>query len=231
MCYTNFNMATESPRIDIGRVIRNANLFDPQNGLAKSMNPDSLLLSVKHLFELLNSRQIDYLLVGGVALLSYVEGRNTEDLDLIMVSSTLKKLPEIHLSNHEQYFARGEFEGLKIDILLTGNPLFAHVMRHHATTRTFLDGEISTATVEGLLLLKLYALPSLHRQGDFTRASLYENDIAMLMYKYEPETTSIVRELSGYVAGSDLEKVKQILQNTKDRIQEFTKNSSFVPIL
>ncbi len=219
-------MATEPPPIDIGRVIRAAVLFNPQNRLASSMEPDSLLVSVKRLFELLRIRQIDYLLVGGVALLSYVEGRNTEDLDLIMVFSSLKKLPEIRLSSQEQYFARGEFEGLKIDILLTRNPLFASVIRHHATRRSFLDGDIPTATVEGLLLLKLYALPSLHRQGDFTRVSLYENDIAMLMYQYRPDIASLLKELSKYVTGDDLDEIKKILGEIQRRIDDFRNQSS-----
>ncbi len=219
-------MSIESPRIDIGRVICNAILFNPQNRLANAMEPDSLLVSVKRLFELLRARQINFLLVGGVALLSYVEGRNTEDLDLIMVSSTLKRLPEIHLASQEQYFARGEFEGLKIDLLLTRNPLFARVMRRHATTRTFQDGEIPTATVEGLLLLKLYALPSLHRQGDFTRASLYENDIAVLMYQYQPEIAPLIKELSKYGTGGDLEEIKKILSEIQRRIDNFRNQSS-----
>ncbi len=219
-------MATDPLRVDIGRVIRNAILFNSQNRLANAMEPDSLLISVKRLFELFRTRQINFLLVGGVALLSYVEGRNTEDLDLIMVSSSLKELPEIHLASQEHYFARGEFEGLKIDILLTRNPLFARVMRRHATTRSFLDGEIPTATVEGLLLLKLYALPSLHRQGDFTRASLYENDIAMLMYQYHPDLAALLKELSKYVTRGDLEEIEHILSEIQRRIDKFRNPSS-----
>ncbi len=219
-------MATKPPGVNIGRVIRNAALFNPKKGLVNFMEPDSLLASVKHFFEILRARQIDYLLVGGVALLSYIEGRNTEDLDLIMVFSSLKKLPEIHLSSQEQYFARGEFEGLKIDILLTRNPMFACVIRHHATTRSFLDGEIPTATVEGLLLLKLYALPSLHRQGDFTRVSLYENDISMLMYQYRPEPAPLLKELSKYMMGSDLDEIKHILDEIQRKIDNFRNPSS-----
>jgi hypothetical protein len=33
----------------------------------------------------------------------------------------------------------------------------------------------------GLLLLKLYALPSLYREGNFARVGLYENDVATLL--------------------------------------------------
>jgi hypothetical protein len=35
--------------------------------------------------------------------------------------------------------------------------------------------------VEGLILLKLYALPSLYRQGNFAKVGIYENDVATLL--------------------------------------------------
>ena len=80
--------------VQIGNVIRNAVVFNVKNWLGDTMNADSLLESVERLFALLETRQIDYVLAGGVALLYYVEGRNTEDLDLIMALSSLEKLPE-----------------------------------------------------------------------------------------------------------------------------------------
>ena len=92
-----------------------------------------------------------------------------------------------------------------------------------------MDGEIPTATVEGLLLLKLYALPSLHRQGDFARASLHENDIALLMYQYQPDPAPLIRELSKYVTGGDLEEIGHILEDTRRRIQQFKHKSSSNP--
>ncbi len=91
------------------------------------MNADSLLTQVEQLFNLLDSRKADYVLVGGIALLTYVEGRNTQDIDLIMALSSLVKLPEIEIESQDIYFARGKFGELQIDILLTNNPLFAKV--------------------------------------------------------------------------------------------------------
>ena len=61
------------------------------------MNPDILIETVARFFALLRERQIDYVLVGGIALLQYVEGRNTEDIDLIMTVSALEHLPELQL--------------------------------------------------------------------------------------------------------------------------------------
>ena len=44
------------------------------------------------LFEELETKQVDYVLVGGVALLSYVDGRNTQDIDLIAPTASLAAL-------------------------------------------------------------------------------------------------------------------------------------------
>lgn len=220
-------MASQSLRPNISRVIYNAVLFDPKNREVTPKDADSLQESVKCLFTLLKTRQVDFLLVGGIAVLSYVEGRNTEDLGLIIAVPALKKLPEIKLSNQEQFFGRGSFEGLDIDLLLTTNPLFAKVMQQNATPRPFQEMEVPTATVDGLILLKLYALPSLYRQGNFGRVSLYENDIAVLVFQYDPDLTAIVRELAEYVTGGDMEDLRQhILAEIQQRIAHFKKKSS-----
>ena len=153
----------------IGRIVRNAVVFDFKRHGAQTMDPESLLGTVEDLFDLLGRRRVAYVLVGGIALLQYVAGRNTEDIDLIVALSSLKALPEIALTQQDEYFAAGEYVGLQIDFLLTQNPLFDTVRRHHTTDGQFGERSIRVATVEGLLLLKLYALPSLYRQGNFAR--------------------------------------------------------------
>ena len=170
--------------VHIGNVIRNAIVFNFRKPDAEVMNAEVLLEAVTQLFTLLHERQIDYLLVGGVAMLQYVQGRNTEDIDLIISVSSLQALPEIAIISQENNFARGTFATLQIDFLLTRNPFFAMVQRRYATIKPFRERDIPCATVEGLLLLKLYALPSLYRQGNFARVGLYENDIATLMHDY-----------------------------------------------
>ena len=45
------------------------------------------------LFRLLHERRINYLLVGGMAMLTYVQGRNTKDVDLLMSVAALEKMP------------------------------------------------------------------------------------------------------------------------------------------
>ncbi len=141
--------------IQIGNTIRNAVVFNVENWLGDTMHSDSLIQAVERLFDLLDQRAIDYVLVGGIALLHYVEGRNTQDLDFLMPLAALDKLPEFKITNQDVYFVRAKYEVLQIDILLTENPLFKAVHGRYAQTERFLDREIPLATVEGLVLLKL----------------------------------------------------------------------------
>ena len=159
-----------SPKVHIGEVVRNAVVFHP--GKEATVDSDSLIETVAHFFNVLDERQIEYVLVGGIALLKYVEGRNTEDIDLIMALSSLKQLPELDIETRDKDFARGHFRDLKVDVLLTSNPLFDEVRKRYTTMQRFVEQEILCATVEGLVLLKLYALPSLYREGNFTRVGL-----------------------------------------------------------
>ena len=64
-------------------------------------NSDWLIETVARFFSLLCERQIDYVLVGNIALLQYVEGRNTEDIELIMAVSALERLPELQLETRD----------------------------------------------------------------------------------------------------------------------------------
>jgi hypothetical protein len=210
-----------SPRIHIGEVIRNAVVFNPETTQDVLMNSDLLINTVARFFSLLREREIDYVLVGGIALLQYVEGRNTEDIDLIMAVSALENLPELILESRDGDFARGKFGNLKVDVLLTSNPLFDAVRNHHTTSKRFVEQEIVCVTVEGLILLKLYALPSLYRQGNFTRVGLYENDVATLIHIHKPPLPSILSELTKYLDASDLKQVKQIVDEIQQRLKRF----------
>ncbi|HVG07001.1 MAG TPA: hypothetical protein VNM67_04795 [Thermoanaerobaculia bacterium] len=211
----------EAREVHIGKVVRNAVLFNFGKKRGGAVQGDDLLQAVSRLFVLLGERRTDYLLVGGIALLKYVEGRNTEDIDLIMALSSLEKLPEIRIENRDDDFARGFFDGLQIDLLLTSNPLFEKVRRQYATTQRFVEREIPCATVEGLLLLKLYALPSLYRQGNFARVALYEGDIATLMHDYRPPTEPLFEELKEHLSHTDLDSLRKIAGEIQERIERF----------
>jgi hypothetical protein len=210
--------------VHIGEVLRHAAVFGRggHGGAGVADEPLSTLTEkVSRLFQLLDARGIDYLLVGGVALLQYVEGRNTEDLDLIVALPALAAVPEIRISHQEGDFARGRFEGLKVDLLLAGNPLFDEVRRHYRTTRTFVEREIPCATVEGLVLLKLYALPSLYREGNFARVGLYENDVATLLEAYRPDLGPLLTELAKHLGATEMESVRTVVADLERRIERF----------
>lgn len=190
---------------------------------------DDILPTVAELFALFNERKVRPVLVGGIALLQYIQGRNTENIDLILAVSALKKLPEIQITNEDLYFARGQFKGLQIDFLLTRNPLFARGQQAYTATQQFLEQEIVSATVEGLVLLKLYALPSLRRQGNFARVGLYENDVATLLYYHQPNMAVVQQELANYVSPDDHVAIQDTLAEIQQRIARFQRGAATAP--
>lgn len=84
---------TDAPVVHIGKVIRHAVAFNTQRWQGTEFKVDHLLDAVAELFKVLRERRVNYALVGGIALLKYVQGRNTEDIDLILSVRSLKKLP------------------------------------------------------------------------------------------------------------------------------------------
>jgi len=208
----------------IGSILRNAITFNFKNSPEVIMKAGTLLAQVEQLFNLLDERKVGYVLVGGVALLTYVEGRNTQDIDLIMALPALVKLPEIVIENQDMYFAGGKFSELQVDILLTKNPLFDKVRRQYSADKQFLERKIRCATVEGLLLLKLYALPSLYRQGSFERVGIFENDVATLMYAYKLPLAPLFAELKKHLSETDMLETRKIVVEIEERIQRFRKD-------
>ncbi len=207
----------------IGSILRNAVTFNFKNPTEVIKGAENLVSQTEEFFNLLEARKIDFVLVNGIALLTYVEGRNTQDIDLIMALPSLAKLPEIKIESQDMYFARGKFGGLQIDILLTKNPLFATVEKSYTTTRQFMDRSIRCATVEGLILLKLFALPLLYRQGSFERVGIYENDIATLMYAFTPKMEALFAELDKHLNKDDMTEARKITADIETCIQRFRK--------
>ena len=216
----------------IAEIVRNAVLFGPDAwegggtaGQAANPKPSPSVLptdgDVAELFALLRDRQIDYLLVGGIAMLRYVEGRNTEDIDLLMSLPSLQQLPEISIEEQNEFFIRGRFRSVRVDVLLTANGLFAEAQQSFGTTHRFAELEVPTATPEGLILLKLYALPSLYRQGFFDRVSIYEGDIATLMQRHCPDLEPLLQRLQRHLESGDLHELKVIVRDIEARIARF----------
>jgi len=132
-------------------------------------------------------------------------------------------LPEIEIKDRNTNFAYGKLGDLQIDVLLTDNPLFAIVQRDYATEREFAGELIRCATVEGLILLKLYALPSVYRSGNFARGTLYETDIATLYQAYRPNLEPIFVELAKHLSAVDFSKMQSIMSDIRRRVERFDK--------
>jgi hypothetical protein len=106
---------------------------------------------------------------------------------------------------------------------LTRNRLFQYVQRQYTTTREFAGRSVRCATVEGLLLLKLYALPSLYRQGNFAPIGLCENDVATLMHFYKPELARIFTQLDKHLSAAELGSLREIVAEIQQRIDRFNR--------
>jgi hypothetical protein len=207
--------------VNIGEVIKNGVLFDMKNWSSDLSNAEQLPDIIENLFNLLSERKIHYILVGGIALLSYIEGRNTQDIDFILAKSDLKSLPEITITDENRDLIRGVYKKLQIDMLLTNNKLFKLIRDQYSTERQFGERIIRCATVEGLLLLKFFALPSLYRQGNFDRVSIYENDITQLLLNYSVDLSKLFKILAKYLPESDLYKLQETASDIQARIQRF----------
>lgn len=199
---------------DLAAVVTRARFFSSHS----VMNPDSLYASAEALFALLETKSIPHVLVGGLALLFHTESRNTEDVDLIVALPDVAALGGLVIEERNEWFAKAAFGPLRVDLLLTVNPLFALVAAQHVETRTWRGHKVRVATAEGLLLLKLYALPSLYRQGQIARASLYESDIALLLLAHPVEDARILAALQPHMIDSDLQSLGEVLRDVRARM-------------
>ena len=185
------------------------------------MNAEHMPQAVARLFALFEKNKVDYVLVGGIAILQYVEGRNTQDIDFIVDLDTVERLTEWQVTGRDEYFARATFEGLRVDLLLTTHPLFRLVREKYSAIRSFQDREARCATVEGLLLLKLFALPALYRKGQLDKVALYEGDVFMLLPRSEVSLDFLFAELKPHLSESDFAEVRKIADEIFVRIQRF----------
>lgn len=91
----------------------------------------------------------------------------------------------------------------------------------YVAERTFGDLKVRTSTVEGLVLLKLYALPSLDRQGKFDKVSIYETDILLLLLRQSVDMDALLKVLSRYVLESDMQEIEQVVNDICLRMARF----------
>lgn len=205
----------------IGEILRDAAAGNLAHFLAEDRTDYDPIGSAERLFALLDRRGVAYVLVGGIAMLQYVAGRNTEDIDLIVAPSAVGLIPELQIFSRDRDFGRASFEGIQVDLLFTANKLFDSVRARHAQALTFGSTRVVTATPEGLLLLKLFALPSLYRQGNTHRASIYESDIEGLLGLGEMDLDSVWSQLRPHLLESDVDELRKIVSEIQARKSRF----------
>jgi hypothetical protein len=200
---------------DLAAVVRDASI--PY--LISDMNDEALLEATRHFIQTLEAEQIPHVLVGGLAVIQYVEGRNTRDIDLIIAAADLERLPEFQLEDKNEWFASGTSGPLRVDLLFTANPLFDLVRECHSEERDFLDARLRCATPLGIILLKLFALPSLYRQGNIDRAALYETDILQLLHHHPEDPEALLETLTPHLMPSDLNALRDVLKDIQSRLK------------
>ena len=84
-------------------------------------------------------------------MLRYVDGRNTDDIDLVLSAESLARVPEIAIADTNANFAAGTFRSLRVDVRFASNPVFRRVMDSRMVMHPFAEMEVPCATVEGLV--------------------------------------------------------------------------------
>lgn len=202
----------------IGEILRDSAAGRLENILAESRKPYDLIGSAERLFNLLEGRGIEFIVVGGIAMLQYVEGRNTRDVDLIVHPSATHQIPELVVLSEDQDFARADFHGVLLDFLKTSNPVFEEVRSNHSALLRFGNRDVRVATPFGLFLLKCYALPSLYRQGEFRRADLYEDDLLGLLRGFEIDEEAAFARLAPHMLATDIASIRDIVRDIRSRL-------------
>lgn len=200
----------------IGEILRDADAGRLENILREDREPYDLIGSADRLFDLLTSRDIPFIVVGGIAMLQYVDGRNTRDVDLIVAPDAAELVPEFVVTSEDGDFVRADFDGVQLDLLKTSNPVFELVKTRFARQCRFGDREVSCATPEGLFLLKCYALPSLYRQGEFARADIYEGDLLALLRSFSIDVQTTLALLSPHVLATDVAAIRDIVSEIQE---------------
>ena len=177
----------------------------------------ALAAATRRFFASLAGSGVPHLLVGALAMLQHVDGRTTRDIDLILAVEDMGKLHEFEIEECNEWFATGTCGPLRIDLLLTANPFFAEIMERHAVIRPLPDVPVRCATPEGIILLKLFALPSLYRQGNIQRAALYETDILQLHHHQPIAAEPLLAQLQPHMPESDINALRHVLADIQGR--------------
>ncbi len=116
-------------------------------------------------------------------------------------------------------FAYGDFDGLRVDVLFAEHRVFKMIADDFTESMQYEIGSLSTGNVDGLILLKLFALPSLYRQFDFDRIAIYEADIMQLLHQSTQSDSFFIELLADHMPDSDIEELRTTLDDTRTRLK------------
>ena len=95
------------------------------------------------------------------------------------------------------------------------------MLREESTSVEIEGRHVALCSARGLVLLKLFALPSLYRQGNAARAALYETDVLMLLQKSDVTNEWVLDALKPHLAAHDLAEIHAILDELRARRRRF----------
>ncbi len=193
------------------------NLCPPSNtGIASMINLDDFL----KLIELLETKGIDYALVGGVAMMAIApNARATDDYDFIGQRSDFENLSELSKVSSDQNFGRYRHNQTIVDTLFVENPVFAYALKTYQADCTIAGRTIRSLSPSGIALLKLYALPSLYLQGQHVRVATYEQDLEVL-FIVDPKINedALLKFLSKHLVQSQIAELKNACEDIRRKL-------------
>jgi hypothetical protein len=218
--------AARTHQLAISQSIYDANAFNIRNWRdGFPIDYDMLPELVTKFLNLLEEKQVDFCIVGGIAYLAYVEDRNTKNLDILIPVTELEKIIDyVEVTNKDVNFTNTRFEGMNIDFLKTSNSVFAYVKEHETTNYNFTEGLYPIATVNGLILMRFDAIIDLYQKENFNRAIFYERDLQVLTLNFDVEWEHIWKISKQFFTNGQIGEFKKMIADwQKPRVNPFLK--------
>jgi hypothetical protein len=205
--------AARTHQLAISQSIYDANAFNIQNWRdGFPIDYDMLPELVTKFLNLLEEKQVDFAIVGGIAYLAYIQDRNTKDLDILLSVTELEKILDyVEVTNKDLNFTNAEFEGMRIDFLKTSNSLFEYVKENETTNYDFTEGSYPIATINGLILMRFDAIIDLYQKGNFTKIVFYERDLQVLTLNYEIDWEHIWKVSRKFFTGGQIVEFQEMV--------------------
>lgn len=205
--------AARTEQLAICQSIYDANAFNIQNWRdGFPVDYDMLPELVIKFLNLLEEKQVDFCIVGGIAYLAYIQDRNTKDLDILISVTELEKIIDyVEVTNKDVNFTNTKFEGMSIDFLKTSNVLFDYVKKNETTNYNFTEGLYPVATIAGLILMRFDAIVDLYQKGRFQKIPRYELDLLYLTQNFDIDWERIWKISEEFFTDGQIKEFKQMV--------------------